>query len=354
MTGRMRTGVVAPRATHDLPRIPGLVLRGAVPTDWDAIARVINAANRADGVDELQSGAELAAEHASIDAFDIARDAVIAEVDGDVVGFVLGWRQRRDATLVGESWGSILPPFRRRGLGTALWRLTRDRLAAELAADPRPGPRELRTYALDIEAGALALFRAQGYQPVRFGFEMRRFVTGVLPEHQLPAGLEMRPVAPDQHRAIFDADNEAFEDHWGNRPPTDGDFVVRFEGPNADTSLWCVAWDGDQVAGVVMNTIFHEENAKLGIRRGWLDHVSVRRPWRGRGVARALCATALRVLREHGMDEAWLGVDGGNPTGALRLYEGLGFTVARRWQAYGRPVDEPAGPGWHSGGGPTA
>jgi mycothiol synthase len=353
MTGSMRTGVVASPAAHEQPQIPGLVIRGAVQADWDAMARVMNAANRADGVDEVQSGAELAAEHATLDAFDMARDVLIAEVGGEVVGFAVGWRQRRDETLVGESWGSILPSFRRRSLGTALWRLTHDRLTAELAADPRPGPRELRAFALDVETGALALLRSLGYQPIRFGFEMRRFITGALPEHRLPAGLEMRPVTPDQHRAIFDADNEAFEDHWGNRPPTDGDFVARFEGPNADTSLWCVAWDGDQVAGVVMNTIFQEENAQLGIRRAWLDHVSVRRPWRGRGVARALCATALRILREHGMDEAWLGVDGANPTGALRLYEGLGFTVARRWQAYGRPVAEPAGPGWLPGSVPT-
>ena len=46
------------------------------------------------------------------------------------------------------------------------------------------------------------------------------------------------------------------------------------------------------------------------------------------------------------MDEAWLGVDGANPTGALQLYEGLGFIVTRRWQAYGRPLDGPAPAGW--------
>jgi hypothetical protein len=50
------------------------------------------------------------------------------------------------------------------------------------------------------------------------------------------------------------------------------------------------------------------------------------------------------------MDEAWLGVDGSNPTGAVRLYEGLGFGVVRGWQAYGRPLDGPAPDGWRSGG----
>ena len=154
---------------------------------------------------------------------------------------------------------------------------------------------------------------------------MRRFLTGALPEHPLPDGLELRPVRPEDHRAIWDADCEAFRDHWGHREPTDGDFVARFAAPETNTALWSVAWDGDQVAGSVMTAIFTEENEALGIKRGWLEHVSVRRPWRGRGLAKALCADAFRVLRDHGIEEAWLGVDGTNPTGALQLYEGLGL-----------------------------
>jgi ribosomal protein S18 acetylase RimI-like enzyme len=175
---------------------------------------------------------------------------------------------------------------------------------------------------------------------------MRCWLTGALPDHPLPAGVELRPVTEDQHRAIFDADDEAFRDHWGHREQDEGDFQARFNGPDTDTSLWCVAWDGDEVVGSVQNYVYAEENEALGIARGWLDHVSVRRPWRGRGVAKALCAASFRLLRERGMTEAWLGVDAANPTGALALYEGLGFTVVRRWQAYGRPMDGPAPPGW--------
>jgi hypothetical protein len=49
------------------------------------------------------------------------------------------------------------------------------------------------------------------------------------------------------------------------------------------------------------------------------------------------------------MEEAWLGVDAANPTGALQLYEGLGFATVRRWYAYGRPMDRPAPTGWRTG-----
>jgi mycothiol synthase len=250
---------------------------------------------------------------------------------------------------VAETSAVVVPEHRRRGVGTALFGATHERLVAECAADPRPGPREMRSYALDQEASDRALLAAEGFVTVRYGFEMRRYLAGALPPHPLPDGLEMRPVTDDQHRTIFAADNEAFEDHWGHRAPEEADFQARFLGPEQEPAMWCVAWDGDQVAGVVMNAIFASENEALGIRRGWLEHVSVRRPWRGAGVAKALCAASFRVLRDRGMTEAWLGVDGSNPTGAVQLYETLGFGVRRRWMAYGRPLDRPAPQGWKPG-----
>ena len=330
--------------------VPGLRLRQATAADWPAMADALNRARRADGVEEVRTGENLAAEHADSAMFTLERDGLIAEVDGSVAGFALGHRVVRDGALVAETWGVIAPDYRRRGIGTTMFHAIRERLVTECAEDPRPGSREMRSYAQDQEAGDRALLAAEGFVTIRYGFEMRRYLTGDLPAPPLPAGLEMRPVTADQHRAIFAADNEAFLDHWGHRPQDETDFQARFHGPDQDPTLWCVAWDGDQVAGVVMNAIFRTENEALGIRRGWLEHVSVRRAWRGRGLATALCAASLRVLRDQGMDEAWLGVDGSNPTGAVRLYEGLGFGVVRKWQAYGRPLDGPAPAGWRSGG----
>jgi mycothiol synthase len=334
------------------PVIPGLTFRPATPADWGAMADVHNRAFKADGVDDVRSGESLADEYRELDETTMPRNVLLAEVDGRTIAFVMGYLVLRDGILTAETRGSVMPDYRRRGIGTAMWHTTRDRLATEAAAEPTPGPREMRAFALDAEAGGRALFDAMGYVSVRFGFEMRRFLTGALPEHALPAGLEMRTAVEPEYRAIFDADVEAFKDHWGHRPKSETDFQTTFFGIEADPSMYLVAWDGDQVAGVVMNAILTEENDALGVRRGWLEHVSVRRPWRGRGVAKALCSASFRLLRERGMDEAWLGVDGTNPHGALQLYQDLGFTVARRWQAYGRPLDRPAPPGWRSGDDP--
>lgn len=331
------------------PAIPGFRARFATAADWDAVAGVINASHRADGVDEVRTGEDVRAEYEPLDEFRLGRDLVLAEVDGEPVAIAFGILVVRDGALVAEVFGAVTGPWRQRGIGTALFTWNRDRLALQASDDPRPGPRELRTYCLDVETNDRRLIDAQGFVPIRFGFEMRRSLTGTLPVHPLPEGLELRPVTPETERAIFDADNEAFEDHWGHRPQGEGDFVARFRGPDVDTSLWRVAWDGDEVAGVVIDAIFRGENEALGVARGWLDHVSVRRPWRGRGVAKALCTASFEALRDAGMTEAWLGVDGSNPTGALQLYEGLGFRVVRRWQAFARPLERPAWPGWTQG-----
>lgn len=324
-----------------------VTFRPAADADWGAITDVVNAARRADGADEIYTPEMFASEYPGVD---MARDGVVAEAGGELIGCCIGQLRDRDGVLVADLTGAVHPTRRRQGIGTALHHRATEAAVARMAADPRPMPHELRSYALDSETGLVAMLEAEGYVPIRFGFEMRAFLTGALPDFPLPPGLEIRPVVEADHRAIFDGEEEAFQDHWGHRPPTEQDFVDLFHGPDMTPELWRVAWDGDQVAGVVVNTIHPSEVEELGINRGWLDRVSVRRPWRGRGLAKALCAVSMRELRARGMDEAWLGVDGLNPSGAVHLYEALGFHVAKRWRAFGRPVDGPAAAGWRTAG----
>lgn len=155
----------------------------------------------------------------------------------------------------------------------------------------------------------------------------------------LPSGLELRPVARDHYPAIWQANREAFRDHWGGSDESEAAMRRFLEAPDADPSLWLIAWDGDRVAGGVINAIHPAENEALGVRRGWLDSVFTRRPWRRRGLARALIARSLLLLRERGMQGAALGVDADNEQRALRLYEEAGFAVHDRFVAFRKPMD---------------
>jgi mycothiol synthase len=331
----------------DAPAIDGLRFRRPRGDDaeYDTLAEVIGIASRADDIPWFPSGTMLREdwEQDDKDEFEPARDAVVAEVDGRIVAVAGQWRVIRGGRPVYSPWGHVDPAWRRRGIGGAMLRenlRSADARAITLGDAPSGGRAVVRALAGETEAGFQAILRATGLVPIRWVFLMRRPTLDDIPEAPLPDGFELRPVEPAQHRAIVLADDEAFRDHWEPRDFTESSFKALFEKEELTTDLWVVAWDGDEVAGSVQTWIWPHENERLGVKRGWLDSISVRRPWRRRGLARAMTAEALRRLKAVGMDDAMLGVDAENPTGALGLYEGLGFEVDQRSQIFSWPSSD--------------
>jgi mycothiol synthase len=322
------------------PAIPGLSARFfGDASDWAPLAELFGAANMLDVIPWLPTAQQVQLEFEAEEGTTPVDDIVLVEVDGRLIAATGVERVMRDGVPTYELWGSVDPEYRRRGIGTWLtgWALERARVRAS-REDPLV-PVNFGAFSEDTETGHRAILATNGFVPVRHFFLMARDLSEPIPDAPLPDDLDIRPVTPDQWRTIFDAENEAFRDHWGHREATDRGFEATFARDELDTSLWVVAWAGDEVAGVVQNWIFPEENERLGVERGWLEHISVRRPWRRRGVGRAITALSLERLRERGLAQGMLGVDSENPTGALGLYEGLGFTVASQAAAYRRPLD---------------
>jgi mycothiol synthase len=322
----------------------GLRLRAyAGEADLEAIVAIMNAENRADGIPERLTVADLRAEYSNPgDHFDPARDVVLAEMDGQPVGVSSGeWIDTHaDELREHRLFGAVHPDWRRRGIGSALHR-DAERRARELAATQQTERRRmLAMFTGERQAGAVAIAQASGYHAVRWFFDMVRPDLDDIPEIPMPEGLEVRPITEDLHRALWEADLEAFRDHWGGFDDSEESFRRWLASPHFDPALFVVAFDGDEIAGGVLNGIFAEENAELGLRRGWLNSVFTRRAWRKRGLARALIARSLLVLRDRGMTEAALGVDAENPLGALGLYESVGFRTAERFTAWRRPLED--------------
>jgi mycothiol synthase len=309
--------------------------------DWAAASDLICACNAHDAVDWYPTAEDLIHEYTNLQDFDPASDILVAERESTIDGLVaVDWRTREE--LVSHAvnvW--VGPEHRRRGLGSRLLAWAEERsvaLAGAGLAGPPDWPHVIGGWVESNVEGPAQLAASRGYRPYRYGFEMLRATAAPLAAHPLPTGLEVRPVEPSQYRAIWDADVEAFRDH--NEPATrnESDYQRTFTARELDTTLWQVAWEGDEVAGSVMTTVYAEENARVGIQRAWLDHVSVRRPWRGRGLAASLIASTIRILQERGLDQAALGVDAENPMGALRLYERLGFVRHRMTVGYRRSL----------------
>ena len=151
----------------------------------------------------------------------------------------------------------------------------------------------------------------------------------------------MRPVKPEHIRPIWEAAKEAFRDSWQYSEEwfSENAYESWQKEPSFQPELWQIAWDGDQVAGMVQNFIYHEENEEYGRKRGYTEGICVRRPWRRRGLARALIARSFGILKDLGMEEAGLGVDTQNQNGALQLYESLGFRPVKRHSTYHKLMD---------------
>jgi mycothiol synthase len=319
--------------------VPGATSRSfADATDYASLAGLIATANAFDAIPYLPTASDLQIEMENAEGVEPGRDVMLVELEGRLIAATGVERVIREDIPMYEIWGSVDPGFRRRGLGTWLQHWTLEHARTRSALEDPHGPVAFGSFAEDAEIGHRALLAGAGFAPVRHFFLMRRTDLGDVPDAPLPDGLEIRPVTEDQRRTIFDAENEAFRDHWGHREMGESDYITTFAREGLDTDLWVVAWDGDQVAGVVQNWIWAEENARLGVNRGWLEHISVRRAWRRRGLARAITAESLRRLHAAGMDDAMLGVDSENPNGALGLYERLGFTVHSRAAAYRRSL----------------
>jgi GNAT superfamily N-acetyltransferase len=184
----------------------------------------------------------------------------------------------------------------------------------------------LQAWSSDCEKDWITVLEGEGYELVRSFNNMRRSTAGA-PDSALPEGIEVRPVEASQLRKIWEVQRElnlgvfeCVEENWGE--DTFEPWAREAEGR---TALWQVAWAGDEVAGTVLAHYEEGHVGRGGLPRGFTEHIYVRPAWRGRGLASALIARALRALAELGVEEAELGVDSRNESSAFELYRRMGY-----------------------------
>ena len=184
----------------------------------------------------------------------------------------------------------------------------------------------LQAWSSDCEKDWITVLESEGYELVRSFNNMRRSTAGA-PDSALPEGIEVRPVEASQLRKIWEVQRElnlgvfeCVEENWGE--DTFEPWAREAEGR---TALWQVAWAGDEVAGTVLAHYEEGHVGRGGLSRGFTEHIYVRPAWRGRGLASALIARALRALAELRVEEAELGVDSRNESSAFELYRRMGY-----------------------------
>lgn len=329
-----------------LPPIPGLRFRHfAGSTDYAGMNDAANDARIANGDHFITPLEGFANFYEHLVNSDRDRDLLIVEVHGEIVGYArTEWHAHADGNRIHQLVCFLRSAWRRRGIGRAMLSAMEARAAAVSASLDGSMPSLYESNVEEADRGAVVLLEDSGYAPVRHGYTMVRPNLDPVTDARMPEGLEIRPVRDEHLRAIFEAGEEAARDMWDYWPATDEDYQLFLTDPiQGDRTLWRIAWDGDQVAGQVRGFINAEENERFGQKRGWVENILVRRPWRKRGLARALMASTIDALRERGMTEAALGVDAENPSGALRLYESVGFRPESHAITFRKPVPDRAG-----------
>ena len=330
-----------------LEEIIGLNLRSfRGEVDFPEMLKVILKCAEVDGLERAEQLEDIINNYAHLHNCDPYQDMLFAEVGGEVVGYTrCWWEVEGSGRWIGFEFGGVVPEWRHKGIGSELLRFTEGRL--EQIARELKATGQLHQEAdclLDIEAHSgeidrMQLVEKRSYQPVRYAFEMVRPNLLAIPDLTLPSGLEVRPAKPEHYRMIWEASNEAFRDHWGYIPDPWEAFEGFIKSPDCDPSLWRVAWHGDEVVGMVLSFIDQDQNEKFTRKRGYTENICVKRAWRKQGVASALIAMSLNALKERGMTEAGLGVDAENTSGALHLYEHMGYQTVKRMTIYRKQLN---------------
>jgi mycothiol synthase len=320
------------------PHPMDLTLRGLAADDIPAWCALLAAVEDVEHTGEHYNEADLAEELANPD-IEIGKD-VVGAFDGDqLVGHFGVYARAGDAEhLKIHLEGAVHPRSRGRGIGTLLVDAMIARADA-VHSDKRPeAPARLTLTGLSANAEQQELLADAGLMPERWNFGMRTTLVDPPAPGPLPHGLVLRTYDESLSAAMLEAHNEAFLDHPGFTAWTDAEWrqwVTGSRNFRPDLSVVVVAEQApERVLGYVQSNEFDAYFQATGRREGYVAKVGTRREVRGRGLAGTMLRECLRRYADAGLDEAALDVDSANPTGALGVYERVGFEVETRWTNY--------------------
>jgi GNAT superfamily N-acetyltransferase len=323
-----------------------ITIRSAQPHDREAIAAVVNAHS----LDVLGTKRALIDQHGQLRFARYvpagAERAVAVDADAQVIGFQ--YLVSQPPCLVHELGGAVHPAYRGQGVGTQLLDWAERRARELLPQAPDDANVVLQSHMFADDRHAQALLASAGYRQVREWIHLAIEMDEPPPAPVWPDGITVRLM--DQNHdwpAVGSALEEAFVDHWGQLPLAESAESETEDGadteadasddeddeddPYSNSRDFCfVAQYGGEVAGSCLGnakTIECPDSGKVG-------SLSIRRPFRRRGLARAMMYHALGEFYRHGTRRVITDTDSDSFTGADYLYQQIGMRVYRREHLY--------------------
>ncbi len=308
--------------------------RGYTDADLAAVCSLINDCDLVDQRNDNYALEDLRVEFDHPNAHKDRNIRLWADESGRLAAFGQLWVEPDPAVVDGGLYFRVRPDVREQGLEAAIFAW-----AEKLARDDGQAqdlPVELRSGTRDPDAYGLRVLERQGMSVVRYFFTMQRPLAGPIPDPQFPPGYIVRANAGGTEIEHWvEAFNQSFIDHWNHHDISVEDHQHWLTEPdyNAERDLIAVAPDGT-LAAFCFCGVNSAYNTRNGTNEGWIHMLGTRRGYRQIGLGRAMLLAGLHRLQDEGLDTAKLGVDTENPSGALRLYESVGFTQAHTWVSY--------------------
>ena len=317
----------------------GYSARPATMADLERVVDFTNVfANAVIGSDDMSVG-RLRSEWES-PGFDPRKNVLLIETGrGDLVGDV-AVLDTAEIPVDPRVYGFVHPDYEGQGIGSYLMAWAEQRAAEVLTRVPDDARVVTRVGIYHGHQPSAQLLEDRGYQVDRFFWRMTIDLREPPASPEWPEGIQLRPFDNERDaEAVYRAEDEAFEDHWGHVPESLEVGFRRwshssFHESTFDPGLWFIAWDGDQIAGLARA----RQRADHDPEMGWIRTLSVRRPWRRQRLALALLQHSFGEFWRLGTFKVGLGVDGQNPMGATRLYEKAGMKVALQYDAYAKEL----------------
>ena len=263
---------------------------------------------------------------------------IVAELGGRVVVRSSRSVVVRDGVAVHQWNAWVHPGDRGRGIGRTLTRWVEQRAREAATEWPGPEPHELGAWVDSDIAAALALLESEGYRRIRYGFMMLRPLSEPIPDAaparrpRGSAGRRGRP-SPDLGCGLRGV----------SRSPRRGDAHgggLRALVHDAESRHEPLAGGVGRRRGRGLRDDVHLARGEREARpQPWLagahlGAAAVAQAGRRQGVDRRFTAGASR----DGAGRGLLGVDAKNPTGALQLYESLGFRQHKTGIAFRKAI----------------
>ena len=248
--------------------------------------------------------------------------------NGEMVGYIEVWTNAKPPVHP-WIWGRVHPDYADLGIGTWMLQWAEERAKQALSNIPDDLRFAPRVGIYQQADASKKLFEDMGFQRIRSSYRMRINMDAPPTAPLWPDGITIRTFNPEADiEAVYSTVDEAFSDHFGHVEEPFEEGLERFKHSSMgyagfDPTLWFLAMDGDEIAGISLCRNNAYDNPDVG----WVNTLGVLRPWRKRGIGLALLHHSFGELYRRGKRMIGLGVDAENLTGALRLYKSAGMHV---------------------------